>query len=378
MVRVLPPLWIVIVYFIILAIWEIFYILYPPSDVKVFSPHLLVAAGGVIAYAGYRVWHFHPMYNQKYKDWLLTLPWSKKHPLPLGPILIAPQDIIIIALLNLVSFLSPSTPVYLVPLIFFGSFTIALNVTLFKTTNMIYTITTLFLYGLFFLIPLTWWAIALVISVIHVVVIFGVRDGLCHLHEKENTSILLYRWKKKEEASQKLLCPMGWPLLQIRPQELIKFSWKGRIIPLLLIGWWTFVLLYKIHGNPKISGELSGCIYILFFILSMFPIGILMDTSPPISFWGRIATGKLIIPRYDKLFLCSFIPVIWLIILYFTIGTRFGLPSFISGPLISILLFLCMFVLSDLYNDWNYTAGHRIQAIRRRIIRPKSKDPAGI
>src|SRR5437867_2383985 len=55
---------------------------------------LWLAAG---AYGAYRVFAFHP-YDKSYGSWLATTPWSNRKPLPLGPVHLAIQDVLMVGL----------------------------------------------------------------------------------------------------------------------------------------------------------------------------------------------------------------------------------------------------------------------------------------
>ncbi|HET6880701.1 MAG TPA: hypothetical protein VFI31_11130, partial [Pirellulales bacterium] len=39
-----------------------------------------------------RVWEFHPLFHEDYRNWLRLTPWTSRSPLPVGPIHLLPQD----------------------------------------------------------------------------------------------------------------------------------------------------------------------------------------------------------------------------------------------------------------------------------------------
>ena len=54
----------------------------------------LLAAGC----ATFRVAAFHPAFRPGYRQWLCDTPWTSRKPLPLGPIHLVPQDVLLIAI----------------------------------------------------------------------------------------------------------------------------------------------------------------------------------------------------------------------------------------------------------------------------------------
>ena len=102
---VLPPTWMVIVYFIVMlgleATFHWFAIPAIPDGAQtnrlelqrlLHQPRDILLAFGLVFYAGFRVLAKHPWYNPNYADWLKRTPWREGLPLPLGPATLAPQD----------------------------------------------------------------------------------------------------------------------------------------------------------------------------------------------------------------------------------------------------------------------------------------------
>src|SRR5262245_22736690 len=56
-----------------------------------------VAYGFVGGYAVYRVAGFHPGYRAGYYLWLRGTPWSSQKPLPMGPVHLVWQDVLLLA-----------------------------------------------------------------------------------------------------------------------------------------------------------------------------------------------------------------------------------------------------------------------------------------
>ena len=53
-----------------------------------------------VLYGVFRVLYFHPALRPGYRQWLQTAPWSWRDPLPLGPLYVVWQDLIVAAVLD--------------------------------------------------------------------------------------------------------------------------------------------------------------------------------------------------------------------------------------------------------------------------------------
>src|SRR5262245_11459421 len=71
-----------------------------------------------ILYAIWRVHGFHPQCRADYQKWLESTPWSSRKSLPLGPIHLVLQDVVIIGLVVLVTWLIGDEWAQFVPQLF--------------------------------------------------------------------------------------------------------------------------------------------------------------------------------------------------------------------------------------------------------------------
>jgi hypothetical protein len=92
---------------------------------------LLIAAAGV--YGLYRALGSHPLFHKEYCEFLARTPWDRRHPLPLSPIILVPQDAILLGLLLLPFAFRPDLSPVLVPLVFLTTHLLVLVLALLLT-----------------------------------------------------------------------------------------------------------------------------------------------------------------------------------------------------------------------------------------------------
>ena len=54
-----------------------------------------------LLYGGFRVVAFHPLFQPAYRQWLATTPWTSRQPLPLAPVHIVWQDVVVLIVAEL-------------------------------------------------------------------------------------------------------------------------------------------------------------------------------------------------------------------------------------------------------------------------------------
>lgn len=80
---------------------------------------------------------------------------------------------------------------------------------------------------------------------------------------------------------------------------------------------------------------------------------------PPISLWGRLRTGRLIIPKYDAVFLA---PLVALLAGFavFLIGVSLGINPLYFGPVEVIITLMILLIMGPKLKEWQLTAPCRI------------------
>src|SRR5262249_15126958 len=127
-----------------------------------------------------------------------------------------------------------------------------------------------------------------------------------------------------------------------------------------LVGWWTFAGISLI---PNAEDQQVALLFVLSLVALAVPgarFGIYCDGyAPPISFLGRLATGRWIIPRYDQVFVAPLLAVA----AGSTLGgvaVLLGLDLVVALPVvIAVVLFLSL-GLGPSLQVWRLTGNHRI------------------
>ena len=267
---------------------------------------ILASAAGV--YALYRLWRFHPACNQPYAAWLKLSPWTADKPLPLGPIHLVWQDALVVgALTALATWHARVNPA--LPLAVFGL---------------------VYLCGLTLLLAFTrrWWSclvlgflwpalilpgaegaptIALVAAIV-AVIWHGHRKSLRafpwqFLGSSHRPSGSILQMEIRIEAlggSTRTPSTVGWPFLALSPKvQCYSVSTLTSICLSALIGWWSFCLSehFKVEPLPELILLLT--VFAAMIRLAIYCSGL----APPFNLWGRIASGRIAVPGFDKVFL---------------------------------------------------------------------------
>src|SRR5262249_14396862 len=80
------------------AAFELYFERQVGQPVSVVPPSLAALSAASVLYALYRVYAFHPHFRPAYRQWLQTTPWTLEKALPLGPIHLVGQDVVILGL----------------------------------------------------------------------------------------------------------------------------------------------------------------------------------------------------------------------------------------------------------------------------------------
>ena len=136
----------------------------------------------------------------------------------------------------------------------------------------------------------------------------------------------------------------------------------------LLAGWLFFCGMMLSRAGTDFPPEIdpSG----RFFLMLLLSIAAMMRLLvygkaglPPISFAGRVATGRFMIPSYDRALLA---PLASLLVTWCgpSVAARLGSPQIVEFPLIAILSLWAALVPGPNLRDWALTSEWRIVPIR--------------
>src|SRR5262249_52085445 len=88
---------------------------------------------GTLSYAAWRVQAYHPLYLPPYQTGLAGTPWTSRQPLPLGPVHLVPQDVLLVAAVVLSAWLNGDRWALYVPQLFLFYYVWLLGASLFGT-----------------------------------------------------------------------------------------------------------------------------------------------------------------------------------------------------------------------------------------------------
>ena len=376
---VLPRFEIAVVFLICVALVEGVHLLiiwkgWNPDAGPLREARLSLYAIAALCYGIFRAVAFHPHVIEDYRRWLENTPWTPKYPLPAGPITLVPQDLVVVLILMGIN-LDPSLRSFAIPVAFLTGYQAALAFIHWdlKEWRLAYAVG--FVLGTqgFFLLrpelqlpiavacyPLTWLAV--------------------------QRTLGRFPWPRSQFADQFAgifsskggETALGWPydaLASKQPQEII--SRHDAICLALLIGWCELSLVWGLE--PRTRPFILACFQMFLFFAPAGRMGAFMTGyQSPIDLWGRIRTGRLIIPGYDRIWIASI--VAWTVAMpLHSMALEAGLSGSLSAqlgtttyahlpaawqinlaPLATTLMLLALFLIGPGLRSWQLVGKHRI------------------
>jgi hypothetical protein len=322
---------------------------------------LIVAA---VAYGAYRAIGFHPHFRPGYREWLERTPWTHHKPLPAGPAGWVWEDVLMLGLLAAWAwanrFPDPAQAVTLALM----SYGLILTVSFFPTGAWAYGYASALALGL----PVWLWPGPRASLVAAAAANLIVRAGL-------GRSLANFPWPPAAECrwwdtlglehglkSHQSSAVCGWPYDRFfpRPSEQKRIDLADAALLGLLAGWWAFVpcsLIAVPNDRTKtldliLTGGTGGLVG---FRWLLYRAG----HAPPIGLWARIATGRWIIPGYDRIFVG---PALTLLIPWSCIYAfgRMGIPTDVALPAgLALMVFIALASPPSL-KSWRLTGKHRL------------------
>lgn len=236
----------------------------------------------------WRIIRRHPILQASYRRWLQTTPWHARLPLPLGPVWPSVADLVdMVALSTMAWIYLPLGP--LLPLeVLAVSYTILATLALFRTGSAV--------------------AVALLIGEAAMIrvhqdpILFSATGAL--LLAIANVGVVLslrrFPWGIRDDA---------WPKFKVGTLERLGPGDPGGVVSVRtaillagLLGWWAYCILAVCDLSRT---DRANCLLFTQIIGALAGVirGLAYGGAPPISMWGRLRTGRLILPRYDLVFL---------------------------------------------------------------------------
>jgi hypothetical protein len=307
----------------------------------------------VIACAAYGIWRvagYHPVFHSEYRAWLTTTPWTAKMPLPIGPISLAWQDALLLCPIALVAALHAKlNPAYI-----FVSFGTA------------YVATAAYALVLTRRDAAYWLALGLagVAREIHAPLIaLALMALLCVMAQISlERSLAKFPWEILIFSQKDICIPSPFDRLSPTPSR-FRISVVQGILLGILAGTWTYATSWRIPQAEDPNGARVAFITALACVPLIRVVWYLSVGMPSVSLIGRVATGRLILPGYDKIFVAPAIAAL-LAVLVPEILIHCGIagPSWkgISVGLVATVLFS----MGPTLADWRLTGTSRIPAFR--------------
>lgn len=168
---------------------------------------------------------------------------------------------------------------------------------------------------------------------------------------------------------------LGWPFSKLGPNPCSTPKVTGQYWMALLVGWWAFVgivlaerTVFEGITDPDIRDHPIEILHIVCygtsFALLLLWAGIhsgytVMGYAPPISLLGRLTTGRIIIPEYDRVFIGA-LAGLAVVAVAGPILECLGIPYQVAYPIGLTLAFVaeCRFAVDK--DEWQLTGKHRI------------------
>lgn len=269
-------------------------------DFPVYLWFLIVAA---VYYGFSRGVARHPAHDAAYREWLRLMPWSPRRQPPLGPVLPAWQDLIVLAVLL---GLAAEGGTRLPPIVLAATLAAWLAVSVISLQNMES------LGGAWAVA----WGLGLAIRVLpdpgRVNLVLIPLTAVAALAQRR--AIARYPWHRVAPSRPLADHPaarQAFPLAARPRQDSISV---GQCLALsLLCGWLGYAAmgsaindtLRRAYGGELIATSLPWLFFVIASVaLSLGRLGLYASVlRPPLSLAGRLATGRLIIPGYDRILL---------------------------------------------------------------------------
>lgn len=346
---------------------EIIYLFVNPRRAQFEGRGAAIFTVYAVVYGFYRVFYFHPLYRPDYRRWLMSVPWSVSHQLPMGPVHLILQDLLVVGVMTAITVLRiPGFSPIVIPVCFFFAYTIGSIVSLgmlehWTSAALIFALGALVRFTQQPWISLAWLGAIFFISLI------GYRQTMTDPAAWDDT------WWGKQGLSDNNGRPdqtfqertrnnvLGWPwdFTSLKRNETPVPFLAGLVIS-ILIAWWVHALIYHLQQQLPNMQALYFVMYLPTGIVAVVRIGIYCwGQLPPISVVGRLATFRWIIPGYDKVFVA---PLVVLLLGWYGayLLSRSGLEPHYGMPLLSFMIFLVALTMPPSLDEWKFTGNHRI------------------
>ena len=368
----LSPPWFVIVGAVFFLIAEGF-MQWVESRMGVGFFHVEVRLGLVILYflaAFYgvsRAATSHPFFDPAYQDWLSLTPWTVAKPLPLGPIELGVRDAVVLGLLIALNLISPQRDSMRLLCIFLMVHCAILTIANWWTAESAYVYLAMFGMGLMVRLWGHPWVCLGTGAAVYLVVHEGVWQGLRAFPWKQSKVLVLSPEVAIRDRGDKPKIPCGWPYDRLLRDPVAKTgspeTGLDALVWCLLLGWWISCLASRLSTRNEAVMVAFLSAAAVFTISNLWRLLLYVQGyDTPLGPIGRIATGRLIIPGFD---------VVWVAHLLMVLGAgstsiglmSWGVPGEIVGPVVAALIAFIALRTPPGLRRWRLTGGHRMRHV---------------
>jgi hypothetical protein len=331
-----------------------------------------------VTYAFFRLGRFHPACNRAYAVWLRLTPWNAGKPLPLGPIHPVWQDACVIAVIAAIARwharVDPLIPLAAFGFGYLGAMTLIMAIMRRWGTLVILG----FLWPTLFLPAFQgWWTWTIVLA-ITVAACLGHRTGLKAfpwpwVPEKGPvaTSVLQMNVSIPTLNNQVRTAHEGWPLVSLSPKfRCPSFPFRTALAVSTLIGWWLYCAFVYAKDSWPPEMLVFLALWFSFFRLILYCGGV----AAPINLFGRIASGRLLIPRHDKVFVTPLAALLVAILGAILLRRTGSISAATIAGLAALILFV-LFAGGPVMRTWLLTGAHRFQPPSRHFTTKAALKP---
>lgn len=336
-----------------------------PEDNVTLLGYIIFAA---VLHALFRLIRFHPACNFQYASWLALSPWSSNKALPLGPIHPVWQDLAVIGCLYALARWHLHADATIPVMAFVITYLAGLSLLLTLTQVWPFFFAAGFLWPSLLLTIDKPFPTAIICAALVLVLWFGTRKSLKTfpwtqqirkypgMSRPAGQNSLLNREIRIENGHAFGMSSLiGWPYASLSPKPRFRpiSTWVGFWIS-LLIAWWVYCVIKASDAEPT-----PGLILVIGLCGAMARIicyfgGII----PPFTFYSRFVTGRLIVPRFDQVFVVPLAAVAMAITGDVIVSHWHSFYAAFEASFI-FLIFFVLLVGKPAMRNWVLTGQHR-------------------
>lgn len=336
-----------------------------PALMEVFNAgasvrHAWVLGLGCVFYGIARLTSRHPVFSIGYKTWLGTTPWTGRMRLPLGPARLGWTDGLLLGLAVVAAHYSTSMTA-LLPLIAFGAAYLVMAMLSVIDVRPPAGIVMILAFGLVIRLGRHPAAILAILLGLYLFYLLNLRRSL---------DAVSWVSPPRQPNASRLARRLGWPFAPLGPANPSPYAQGGMALAIAAIfGWLVYCIDFQFQASSS-PGDPPPYLFILVagFLASVNRLLVYAyGYQWPISVLGRIGSGRLILPHYDKVFLTPLCTMLAAGLLFLA-GPRLdiSIPLYL-GASIAIIVAVAVGGGPSL-RRWRLTGGHRIVRTARAPV----------